>query len=85
MTTRLTGTTLSTMAMRPETDTDRYVRLESFDALIMVDQILVANGHGTQQERQAAHDARARQEDKEEVVVVVVEEGGVTPRRGANL
>ena len=46
-----------------ETDTDRYVRLGLFDALIMLDQILVANGCGTWQERQAARDARARQED----------------------
>ncbi len=56
-------------------DTDRYVRLGSFDALIMADQILVANGCGTRQECQAARDARARQEDKEEEVVVVVGEG----------
>ena len=34
-----------------ETDTDRYVRLGSFDALIMADRILVANGRGTRQER----------------------------------
>jgi hypothetical protein len=58
-----------------ETDTDRYVRLGSFDALIMADRILVANGRGTRQERRAAHDARARQEDKEEVVLVVEGEG----------
>ena len=65
MTTPSTGTT----------DTDRYVRLGSFDALIMADRILVANGRGNWQERRAAHDARARQEDKEEVVLVVEGEG----------
>ena len=58
-----------------ETDMNRNVRLGSFDALIMVDQILVANGCGTRQECQAARDARARQEEKEEEVVVVVGEG----------
>ncbi len=40
-----------------ETDMDRNVRLGSFGALIMADRILVANGHGTRQERQAARDA----------------------------
>ena len=54
---------------------DHYVRLGLFDALIMADWILVANGSETRQERRAARDARARQEDKEEVVVVVVGEG----------
>ena len=48
-----------------ETDTDRNVRLGPFDALIMADQILVANGCGTWQERQAACDAQARQEEEE--------------------
>ena len=39
-----------------ETDTDRNVRLGSFDALIMADRILMANGRGTRQERRAALD-----------------------------
>ena len=65
-----------------ETDTDRYVRLGSFDALIMADQILVANGRGTWQERQAARDARARQEEEEEVVVVGEGEGGDAAEKG---
>ena len=42
-----------------ETDTDRNIQLGSFDALIMVDRILVVNGRGTWQERRAARDARA--------------------------
>ncbi len=41
---------------------------ERFGALIMAELILVVNGRGTWQERQAARDARARQE--EEVVCV---------------
>ena len=66
-----------------ETDTDGNVRLGSFDALIMADRILMANGRGTRQERRAARDARARQ--KEEEVVAVGEgegEGGDAAEKG---
>ena len=66
-----------------ETDTDRNVRLGSFDALKMADRILMANGRETWQERQAACDARARKEEEEEVVVVVGEgEGGHASEKG---
>ena len=70
-----------------KTNSDRNVRLGSFDALIMVDRILVANSRRTRQERQAACDARARQkeEEEEEVVVVGGRGRGATPRRGASL
>ena len=72
-----------------ETNADRNVRLGSFDALKMADQILVANGRGTQQERRAARDAGARQkeeeEEEEEEVVGGGEGGGATPRKGGSL
>ncbi len=58
-----------------ETNTDCNVRLGSFDALKMVDQILVVNGRRSRQERRAARDARARQKEEEEEVVVVGGEG----------
>ena len=51
-----------------DTDTDRNVQLGSFDALIMMDQILVANGCGTRQECQAACDAPAKQVEEEDVI-----------------
>ena len=60
-----------------ETNTDRNVRLGSFDALKMADQILVGNGHRTRQERRAARDARARQKEEEEEEV-----GGGEGERG---
>jgi hypothetical protein len=41
---------------------------ERFGALIMTEQILLANGRGTWQERRAARDAQARQEEEKEVV-----------------
>ncbi len=67
-----------------ETNTDRNVRLGLFDALKMVDRILVVNGCRTWQERRAACDARARQEEEEEDEVVVggEGEGGDAEERG---
>ena len=41
---------------------------ECFGALIIAEQILLANGRGTWQERRAARDAQARQEEEKEVV-----------------
>ncbi len=58
-----------------ETNSGRNVRLGSFDALKMADQILVVNGRRTRQERRAARDARARQKEEEEEEVVVGGEG----------
>ena len=57
---------------------------ERFGALIMAGLILVTNGRGTWQERQAACDARARQEEEEEEeeVVVVGGEGDDAVERG---
>ncbi len=54
---------------------------ERVGALIMAERILVVNGRGTWQERQAARDARARQEE-EEVVAVGEGEGGDTTEKG---
>ncbi len=70
-----------------ETNTDRNVRLGSFDALNMAGRILVGNGHRTWQECRAVCDARARQkeEEEEEEVVGGGRGRGATPRRGVNL
>ena len=55
---------------------------ECFGALIIAEQILLANGRGTWQERRAARDAQARQEEEEEVVVVGEGEGGDAAEKG---
>ncbi len=55
---------------------------EHFRALIMAERILVVNGRGTWQERQAAHDAQARQEEEEVVVVGGEGEGGTAAKKG---
>ena len=67
-----------------ENNTDRNVRLGSFDALIIADQILVANGCGTWQECQAAHDAQARQEEEDKEEVEEVGEMGGDREEGGN-
>ena len=51
-----------------ETNSDRNVRLGSFDALKMADRILVANGRRTRQERRGDAQVRQKEEEEEEVV-----------------